>query len=601
MSKAETGGEWIDVPGRPGEKLYWQGEDPPTGVGEDHEWVEIEHEMYIPVSKARVVNAFKMEAASPEVQEKFKHFVELLDGIYHFHFHETLNQLKEDYEYFSPDHVREIENAENPGLEHDPADIKMRERRFLTNFMKLMERGNFNPLDQEEYDLADASSFVFDLPVEANWESHDDEMTRDFVAWSNTPEGRKAVKNSIPEDAENLTEWLSQPKETENQMLIFTRGKSPERVEGGFILQKLNLLVELIVKKVIGLVASVHPALQEKLGVEDEGGGWKRKPRDTSAQVDFDPRWLRRLNLNNQLLNVKSFFGKTLLQEPAFERVICLFRLRPKDPVRALRNGPLGGIVNKLNPRPDEPKVNPISIKVFKNIPMADLEVVYPDKKLKMRPFDKTVLTLVVLAAAITGIVKAGGDEGGSGIVTMFVIFGVVLLKTVTGFLRTRVKYIAKIAQDLYERNLDSNMGVLQYLVDSVEEQEFKESFLAYLLLVQQGAVMDANGKVPKGLTNEDLDGTVENFLKENFDDLEVDFDCDGALDLVAARAGSDGHPIPTPSQNATRKFLPIVAYSGEGEDREYWAVPLDEALRVMDEKWDNFFQYNVDDDDDLG
>jgi hypothetical protein len=599
MNSTVSEGEWIDVPGRSSEKLYWQGDKPPKGIGEDHEWVEIEHEMYIPVSKARVINAFKMEAASPEVQEKFKHFVELLDGIYHFHFHETLNQLKEDYEYFSPDHIREIADDENAGVSHDPAALQMRERRFLINFMKLMERGNFNPLNQDEYDLADASSFVFDLPVEANWDSHDESMARDFVAWSNTAEGQKAVKNSIPGDATSLSDWLQQPKETENQMLIFTRGKSPERVEGGFILQKLNLLVELIVKKIIGLVASVHPSLKERLGVEDEGGGWKRSERK-EIDVAFAPRWLRRLNLNNQLLNVKSFFGKTLLQEPAFERVICLFRLKPKDPFRALREGPLGQLISKFNPVQKAPAVNPICIKVFKNIPMADLEVVYPDKKLKMRPFDKTVLTLVVLAAAITGLVKAGSSEDGSGIVTMFVIFGVVLLKTVTGFLRTRVKYIAKIAQDLYERNLDSNMGVLQYLVDSVEEQEFKEAFLAYLLLVQQGAVMDANGNVPKALTNEDLDETVEVFLKENFDNLEVDFDCDGALDLVAARAGADRRPIPTPSQDATRKFLPIVGYAGEGDEREYWAVPLDEALRIMDEKWDNFFQYNLPGDDDL-
>ena len=87
---------------------------------------------------------------------------------------------------------------------------------------------------------------------------------------------------------------------------------------------------------------------------------------------------------------------------------------------------------------------------------MADLEVVFPEKKLKMRPFDKTVLSLVVLITAITGLVKlSGNDAGGGGFVAFLGIMAAVLLKTVTGFLRTRVKYIAKIAQDLYERNLD--------------------------------------------------------------------------------------------------------------------------------------------------
>ena len=72
-------------------ETYWRGETPPTGVGEDREWVEIPHEMYIPISKAKVVAAFKGDyARSADEVEKFKHFVELLDGIYHFHFHETL-------------------------------------------------------------------------------------------------------------------------------------------------------------------------------------------------------------------------------------------------------------------------------------------------------------------------------------------------------------------------------------------------------------------------------------------------------------------------------------------------------------------------------
>ena len=581
---------WIE-PEKWGE-TYWRGEQPPQGRGEDREWVEIPHEMYIPISKAKVVSAFRDGySKTPDDAEKFKHFVELLDGIYHFHFHETLNQLKEDYEFFSPDRV-DTDDDDMPEL--SAAEIQRRERRFMSNFMKLMERGNFNPLNQHEYDLADASTFVFDMPVDANWTGHDPSLIRDFTAWSDTAEGKAHLSHCIPGDAGTLNQWLDQPEDTKDQMLIFTRGKTPERVEGAFFLSKVNLLVERGIKLVIRLAASFSKKLQEKLGAVDEE---YTRPDRKDIKVDFLPRWLRRMNLENQLTDWGSLTGKTTLQEPAFERVICLFRLKPKDPFRALRQSPLlGNTVNKMFKPPEEPAVKPISIKIFKNIPMADLEVVFPEKKLKMRPFDKTVLSLVVLITAITGIVKlSGNDAGGGGFVAFLGIMAAVLLKTVTGFLRTRVKYIAKIAQDLYERNLDSNMGVMQFLVDSVEEQEFKEAFLCYLLLAQNGAQMDANGHVPKTMSNEDLDGAVENFLDENFS-IEVDFDVDGALDLVAAPAGANNMPSPTAEQDATRKFLPIVAKRGEGENAEYWAVPLDEALRAMDEKWDNFFQYNLDD-----
>jgi hypothetical protein len=586
-------GQWII------DQKYWEGPEPPNNVGEDREWVEMVHEMYIPVSKARIVSVFEREATTEAQKEKFKHFVQLLDGIYHFHFHETLNELKEDYEFFSPETG---EKEAEKGDDNNPADgpseqeIQMRERRFMANFMKLMERGNFAPLTQHEYNLADASSFVFDMPVEANWETHDDSLIRDFTAWSATSEGTRHLKDCIPGDEESLNDWLDQPEQTKDQMLIFTRGKRPEHVEGAFILSKLNLLIERVVKLVIRVAASMSPKLQARLGAVDNE---YVRPPSPDIQVAFEKRWLRRLNLENQLLNWSTFVGKTELQEPAFERVVCLFRMQPKDPFRALRTKPIiGGIVNKVFKAPDEPAVKPISIKIFKNIPMADLEVVYPDKKLKMRPFDKTVLSLVIIATLVGSIIKLkAGDptDGASGFLTFIGIIAAVALKTVMGFLRTRVKYIAKIAQDLYERNLDSNLGVVQFLVDSVEEQEFKEAFLCYLLLVQNGAVMDANGNVAKGMTNEDLDEAVEKFLEGNFD-IEVDFDVDGALELVAARGGPDRKPIPTPSQDATRKFLPIVGYAGEGDEREFWAIPLDDALRAMDEKWDNFFQYNVDD-----
>ena len=116
-----------------------------------------------------------------------------------------------------------------------------------------------------------------------------------------------------------------------------------------------------------------------------------------------------------------------------------------------------------------------------------------------------------------------------------------------------------------------------------------------HLLLAQNGAQMDATGHVPKIMSNEDLDGAVENFLDENFS-IEVDFfDVDEALELVAAPAGANNMPSPTAEQDATRNSYPLLQ-SGARAIMLVLNVPLDEALRAMDEKWDNFFQYNLDD-----
>ena len=359
----------------------------------------------------------------------------MLDGIYHFHFHETLNQLKEDYEFFSPDRV-DKDDDDMPEL--SAAEIQRRERRFMSNFMKLMERGNFNPLNQHEYDLADASTFVFDMPVDANWTGHDPSLIRDFTAWSDTAEGQAHLSDCIPGDAGTLNQWLDQPEDTKDQMLIFTRGKTPERVEGAFFLSKVNLLVERGIKLVIRLAASFSKKLQEKLGAVDEE---YTRPERKDIQVDFFAALATTDEPGESAHRLGQPHRKNHAARTCFRaRVICLFRLKPKDPFRALRQSPiLGGAVNKMFKPPEEPAVKPISIKIFKNIPMADLEVVFPEKKLKMRPFDKTVLSLVVLITAITGLVKlSGNDAGGGGFVAFLGIMAAVLLKTVTGFLRTR-------------------------------------------------------------------------------------------------------------------------------------------------------------------
>ena len=54
------------------------------------------------------------------------------------------------------------------------------------------------------------------------------------------------------------------------------------------------------------------------------------------------------------------------------------------------------------------------------------------------------------------------------------------------------------------------------------------------------------------------------------------------------------GQEMWTEEQAASTMFVPLVQaqMNAEGE-LLYMAKPLPEALRVMDYKWDNFFQYN--------
>ena len=85
------------------EDLFYRGANPPQGSGwKDEDWVYLPHENYIPVSKHRILSVLQAEIADQCDATQLEHFIRLLGSIYHFHYHKTLDELKEDYEYFAP-------------------------------------------------------------------------------------------------------------------------------------------------------------------------------------------------------------------------------------------------------------------------------------------------------------------------------------------------------------------------------------------------------------------------------------------------------------------------------------------------------------------
>lgn len=566
---------WIDD-----NNLYYRGPTPPTPptpkAWREEDWVYLPHESYIPISKSRVnTAAFKEIKAGEHAPSdlQLEHFVRLLEGIYHFHYHHVLNELKEDYEYFSPQLGKEMREGVSA------EELKRREQRFMINFVLLMNRGNFNPLNDHEQRHAEQHSYLLDLPVEVNWKIQDPQPIKELLAFSDTEEGRERLKEIIGDQP--LREYLSIPEAYEERILVFHRGVTPDRVEGLFIPQKLNVLIdrlfELVFKPVQKSVNSVANMAFGKSHEEQE-----LEDEDINSGVVFLPRWLRRTSLQNQEVNAGNFFKTALLQEPAMERVICLFRLYPPSPPPFLQRIPLLKRFLKT-PEPDA-KDPTLYVKLFQNIPMADLELVFPEKHIRMKAFDKFMLGFLGFIGLVAGVWKGinGGDK--SAIMVILSVMALLAFKTLTRFINTRRRYMLQISQDLYHKNLDNDVGVLQYLVDSIEDQEYKESMLAYLMLLNAG----------RPLTEDELDGEVERFLNKNFSGLEVDFEVDDALDKVCVHVDAQGQEALTETQAHSTKFVPIVqCVTGPDGVERFSAKPIEEALRLMDEKWDNFFDYN--------
>ncbi|MCG8583743.1 MAG: DUF3754 domain-containing protein, partial [Pirellulales bacterium] len=134
--------------------------------------------------------------------------------------------------------------------------------------------------------------------------------------------------------------------------------------------------------------------------------------------------------------------------------------------------------------------------------------------------------------------------------------------KAFFGYLRAKDKYQLSLARSLYYQNLDNNAGVLFRLLDEVEEQEFREAILAYFLLWQRAG--------NEGWTQQRLDGEAENLLATQLG-RDVDFEVDDALAKLVR--------------------LKLVATQPGGR---YTAIPIQEALRRLDEAWDGYFEYHT-------
>lgn len=480
--------------------------------------VRVEPEHFIPVAKHRIVRSLK-KLVPDDKQAGFRDFCRLIEAIYHFEYHTTSQELKEDFQLF---------DTQEGKLERslaEPAQIESAEDRFLVNFVRMMEKANFRLLTQEDVDLAEAEDYLFNLPVQIDWDKLDTDMLGRYLKNHQYTEEGKA-----PEFA--------------NRILMFCRGVGVDQANGFHFLPKVDLLVtkllEWLIARVKGLFRKKAPAGASPADAEPaaEAKPDEEKPRGTI----HEDRYIERVTLRNSNIGLGSLVRRTRLQEPTFKELIILFRFAPpKDKDK------------------DDDRDIAIHIKAFREIPMADLEVVFPEKKISMQPVDLIKLIVTGTIGLVVVVVKFIFAAALNPIVALAALgtIGGYAGKIFVGFKASKDRYQHLVTHSLYHKNLDNDLGVIFFLMDSLEEQEFKEAVLAYYFLWTKGEC-----------TEQELDGHCEQFLHEQFG-VEIDFEADDALDKL-------------------RRDNLIVEENGR-----FRANDLEEALRCLDEKWDNYFQYN--------
>jgi hypothetical protein len=214
-----------------------------------------------------------------------------------------------------------------------------------------------------------------------------------------------------------------------------------------------------------------------------------------------------------------------------------------------------------------------VYLKIFKDIPKLDLEMLMPGAKIQMPTFTKATMGSSVLGGAGYLLYSIWTTLWhGVSIIFASAVSALWLLVAPLGalfgfgfrqyfsYVSARQKYSLMLTESLYYQNLDNNAGVLTRLLDEAEEQEVREVILGYFFLWKYAP--------PEGWTEPVLDDFIEDYLEKKTK-LKVDFEIGDSLGKLVR--------------------LKMVTQNGD----KYQAVPIEKALEVLDYMWDNYFPYN--------
>lgn len=220
-------------------------------------------------------------------------------------------------------------------------------------------------------------------------------------------------------------------------------------------------------------------------------------------------------------------------------------------------------------------------IKLFEDVPRADLEMLFPNAQVRMRTLDKLVIGVPAVVGAVAVLTSKALASLGLIIVLLgfwlglhdepaeidqaalvalgggIAAIGGYLWRQFNKFKSRKIQFLKMLSDNLYFKNLDNDAGVFHRLLDSAEEEECKEAVLAYFFLLTSGEALRAA----------DVDTAVEAWFEERLA-CPLDFDISDALGKLQ-RLG--------------------IAVE---EDGAYRARPLDEAKAELDARWDAYFDH---------
>jgi len=480
---------------------------------------------------------------------------EQLDMVALNEFHLVRRRMKHAFKPFSD--AGSGHKANFHGLTGEEVDEE--EASFLRDLFSLLEAAHFRVLSRGDWDAACNNEFTFTNPMEVAWGAMDKTLLKRF--WSERPD------------------QFANAASISDKVLVMSRGIHLARAKGRFIEDKIDLLVLYLVAEPFERLA--RPFLERtlkrtwkdlwpRISVEDtvrdvgidrhravkEDIHIEQRAQTRNPLLDHDnAQVVERVTLKDVMPNagsvLRSLLKEITIQEPAFDTTVILYRRQADSEAKQQdEKAPI------KNASAEELKRN-IHIKRFQDVPLADLEMIFPDKKVYLKPLLLLQLFITIFIGLVSVLITFITTEASWSL--LGAVASIIATRAYTVYSSAtlgRQTVLDQITDRLYDQTMDAQDGVIYYLLDQMADQHVKEQMLAYFTLLSHG----------EGLSGEGLDQACEGYLKGRFGERK-DFACQETLPSLLSYG--------------------LVTKDAQGN---YRAVPISEGRKVLSELGQRLF-----------
>jgi hypothetical protein len=238
--------------------------------------------------------------------------------------------------------------------------------------------------------------------------------------------------------------------------------------------------------------------------------------------------------------------GRKPITVAVFNRVFLLLTLKPVE-VRVkelmIENRVDEAKARKLVAKqrkmmPDDVDDTHIYVKMFKDVPRPDLEIMFPNTRIRLRQADKITIGASASGGIGMGVISLITKAVAAALSPIGAVLAILGLagaasQQVAQVVNRRAKYMLKMTRNLYFQNLSNNQGALALLTERAEEEDIKEELLLYTLLAKMSVHRNELGEAQTA---------IEEFLADHFK-VHVDFDTEDALERLMTSGLVVEHP----------------------------------------------------------